>query len=416
MKILYVKTFGCKVNQYNAETILQSLYPYYKIVDRIDDAHIVIINACVVTEKAERECVSLVKKAQKKPHQKIYITGCIGPILQEIAIHYHIPTGQFDEIVRLLQNDPTNLNLPEQGTVQVLQHFGDRTRAFVKIQSGCNQYCSYCIVPYVRGPVVSRTKKEIMAEIRSLVQSGYKEIVITGTQVGLYQDPTEPETGFYELLEEIGKQFSKDLYRVRISSIGVRFVTSRFCEVVAKYPIFCNHLHISLQSASNAVLKSMNRPYTIEEYSAVIDMLRKNITGFLVSTDMIVGFPGETDLDFENSLKWVRKIQFSKIHVFPYSIRKGTAAVNLKNHISDALKRERRNRLLAIENTIRYNIHENCIGVSVEILLESNTTGLTRNYIRVRLQDLECVFHVGQLYQVQVTHADVNCLYAKLKG
>ncbi len=255
-----------------------------------------------------------------------------------------------------------------------------------------------------------------MVEIQSLIQSGYKEIVITGTQVGLYQDPTEPQTGFYELLEEIGKQFSKSLFRVRISSIGVRFVTSRFCEIVAKYPVFCNHLHISLQSASNAVLKSMNRSYTIEEYSAVIDMLRKNIPGFLVSTDMIVGFPGETELDFENSLNWVQKIQFSKIHVFPYSIRKGTAAANLKNHISDAVKRERRNRLLAIENTIRYNIHENCIGVSVEILLESNSTGLTRNYIRVRLQDLECVFHVGQLYQVQVTHADVNCLYAKLKG
>jgi threonylcarbamoyladenosine tRNA methylthiotransferase MtaB len=145
-------------------------------------------------------------------------------------------------------------------------------------------------------------------------------------------------------------------------------------------------------------------------------MLRENIPDFLVSTDMIVGFPGETDLDFENSLSWVRKIQFSKIHVFPYSTREGTAAANLKNYIPDTIKRERRNQLLAITNTIRYNIHENCVGDSVEILLESNLTGLTRNYIRVRLQGLDCTFHVGQLYQVQVTHADVNCLYAKLKG
>ncbi len=416
MKNLYLKTFGCKVNQYNAETMLQSLCLSYKIVDRIENADIVIVNACVVTEKAERECASLVKKAQRNQNQWIYITGCIGPIIQELATQCNIFTGQFDEIVRLLLNKSEIPTSCGQGVVHVLQHFGERTRAFVKIQSGCNQYCSYCIVPYVRGPVVSRTKKEILLEIQSLVQAGYKEIVLTGTQVGLYQDSTEPDFGFYELLEEIGKRFSNDLYRVRISSIGVQFVTKRFCEIVAKYPVFCNHLHISLQSASNSVLKSMNRLYTIEEYSAVIRMLRKNIPDFLVSTDIIVGFPGETDLDFENSLRWVKKIQFSKIHVFPYSIREGTVAANLKNHIPDAIKRERRNRLLAIENTIRYNIHENCIGVSVEVLLESNSTGLTRNYIRVRLQDLDCAFHVGQLYQVQVAHADVNCLYAKLKG
>jgi threonylcarbamoyladenosine tRNA methylthiotransferase MtaB len=386
------------------------------IVDRMEDADVVIVNACVVTKKAERECISLVKKAQRNQPQQIYITGCIGPIIREVAIQCNILTGQFDEIVRLLLKNSEIPISPGQGVVHVLQHFGDRTRAFVKIQSGCNQYCSYCIVPYVRGPVVSRTKKEILFEIQSLVQTGYKEIVLTGTQVGLYQDPTESDFGFYKLLEEIGNQFSKDLYRVRISSIGVRFVTKRFCEIVAKYPIFCNHLHISLQSASNSVLKSMNRPYTIEEYNEVICMLRENIPDFLVSTDMIVGFPGETDLDFENSLSWVRKIQFSKIHVFPYSTREGTAAANLKNYIPDTIKRERRNQLLAITNTIRYNIHENCVGDSVEILLESNLTGLTRNYIRVRLQGLDCTFHVGQLYQVQVTHADVNCLYAKLKG
>ncbi|MDD4028426.1 MAG: MiaB/RimO family radical SAM methylthiotransferase [Caldisericia bacterium] len=416
IKKLFVKTYGCKVNQYNTQVILQSLHHLYDVVSVVETADIVVINACVVTEKAERECISYLRKVHKNPHTKLFITGCLGPSIQEYAVKNQIPRGTLEEIITLLQNESRFIEIPKRRPIQQLHHFGDRTRAFIKIQSGCNQFCSYCIVPYVRGPVVSRTKQDIFLEIQSLLGAGYKELVLTGTQVGLYQDPTCSSYQFYELLEDICQTFSDDLYRLRISSIGMRFVTQTFCDLIERYPILCNHLHISLQSGSNSVLQRMNRHYTIEEYYQVVTMLRSQLSDFQVSTDVIVGFPGETEEEFEDTLSWIRRIQFSKIHIFPYSARSGTSAEKLPHHIPFALKKERRDRLLAIENTIRYNIHENCIGASVKILLEGNNTGLTRNYIRVRLQDLDCAARVGHLYDVNGTKADVNFLYAKLKG
>jgi threonylcarbamoyladenosine tRNA methylthiotransferase MtaB len=416
LKNVFVKTYGCKVNQYNSQMILQSLHNVYGIASSIDEADIVIVNGCVVTEKAERECISFLHKVHRNLRLELYITGCVGPSIKKYAVRNDIFYGPFEDVIATLQTSFHGYSSIINPTARQLQDFGERTRAFVKIQSGCNQYCSYCIVPYVRGPMVSRTKKDIFREIASLLSSGYKELVLTGTQVGLYQDPSDEAIQLYELLEDICKTFSNDLYRIRISSIGMRFVTHKFWELVDKYPVLCNHMHISLQSGSNSVLKRMNRHYTIEEFHQTIEMLRTHIPNFQVSTDIIVGYPGETEEEFADTLLWVQKLQFSKVHVFPYSVRSGTSAGRDPNQIPYAIKKERRDRLLAIENTIRYNMHEHYIGASVKILLESNNTGLTRNYIRVRLQDLDCTAIVGHLYDVNVTKVDVSCLYAKLKG
>ena len=414
MNTFYIATYGCKVNQYNSQIIQQQVSEKYSEVSDWKDASLVIINACVVTEKAEREVLSFCRRIKKESTCLLILTGCLSPglktFLEEQGIQHFAKDKDFKALFGFLQLDQLH------SRQLILHDFGTRTRAFVKIQSGCNQFCSYCIVPFVRGAIQSRTRDDIFKEISSLVDSGYKEIVLTGTQVGLYNDPENKNYCFYSLLQDIGDTFSNSLHRIRISSIGLRFVTEQYAELVNRYPLFCNHLHVSLQSGSDSVLGRMNRNYTTEEFYNMFRILKNRIEDFQISTDIIVGFPGETEQDFINTIEFVQKIQFSRIHVFPYSRRSGTAADQFEHQLTYPVKKTRRDKLLAIENGIRYTIHKNYVGKTVQILLEGNGTGLTRNYIRVRLQDLECRCRVGCLYQVRVTHADVNCLYASLKG
>ncbi|MCK5848887.1 MAG: MiaB/RimO family radical SAM methylthiotransferase [Caldisericia bacterium] len=414
MKKITIKTFGCKVNQYNSQLVSQKLKDYFQIESKWKNSDIVIVNACVVTEKAEREVISLVKKIQKFGIQEIYVMGCCSSIckkeLQTLSVDCFKEKELMNEILKkykVYQENFDNIMISE---------FGRHTRAFVKIQSGCNQFCSYCIVPFVRGPLVSRSSTSILSEIEGLVNNGFKEIVLTGTQVGLYKDPKNDKCCFYELLEIIGKKFSNYLYRVRISSIGLNFVKPDYIRLVNTYPIFCNHLHISLQSGSNRILDIMNRQYTVEEYRKTVNNLKENIADFQISTDIIVGFPGETESDFQETVDFANKMEFSKIHVFQYSPRIGTKAASFKDQIDIKTKKYRSSKLLAIESSIRYTIQENYIGKAVQILLESNGTGLTRNYLRVRLQNHSDEIDVGELYKVIVSSIDVNCLYAKLKG
>ena len=279
-----------------------------------------------------------------------------------------------------------------------INHTATRTRAFVKIQDGCENYCAYCIIPFVRGRCRSKRPEMVIEELTNLVRNGYKEIVLTGIHTGNYGK--DLNTNFSDLLEEILK--IKGLKRLRISSIEITELDDKFFELL-KNPILCNHLHIPLQSGSNNVLKLMNRKYTKEEYKSIIDKIRKIRPDISITTDVIVGFPQETDEDFEESMETIRDISFSKVHVFPYSKRNGTKAAGMSGHIDGNTKKERTKKLLKLSEELEENYYNSFIGKEEEILIETRKNdkayGHTSNYLYLALSG---DYKENEIYKIKV--------------
>ncbi len=379
----YVACFGCKVNQYQAMVLSQNLTK--NLMEKVQswkDADVLIVASCVVTEKAENEAKSLIRKA-KKNNKIIYVTGCFSEkmklFLEESNIFFGSECSIFQQI----------LESEQEGYEVLLTDTGGKSRAFVNIQIGCKQYCSYCIVPYARGKSRSRSFNDILFEIDVLSKKGIKEIVLTGTQIGLFENEVKSNDSLLHLMEKIERKFYNSLYRVRLSSIHPLFVSHKILDYIASSKLFCNHLHISLQSGSDKILNLMRRGYTRQDFKNIVSHAKKKIPQFLVSTDIIVGFPGETEEDFEQTCLLAEDIQFSKVHVFPFSLRKETMACHMGEKVELKVIADRKKRLLELSSLISYNLNHTFIGKKVEVLIEKDFTGFTRNYRKVVLKKKE---------------------------
>lgn len=396
-------TLGCKVNQYETEAMIEAFEKQdYKVVDYNSFADIYIINTCTVTNMGDRKSRQIIRRAlDYNPDAFIAVVGCysqIAPdeILDIEGVKLVLGTSDRSKIVELVEKaakeeGKTNAvsNVMEVDTFEDMgiRQYKNRTRAFLKIQEGCDQYCSYCIIPYARGHIRSRKPENIIEEVIGLAENGFKEIVLTGIHVGSYGK----DLGTIELIDIIEKVHEVEgIERIRMSSVEPKTLDEDFIKRLSKLNKICRHFHLSLQSGCDETLKRMNRKYTTDEYSKVVYNLRKVYDDVGITTDIIVGFPGETEEEFERTLKFIDEISFSGMHIFKYSPRKGTLAANYRNQISAKVKEIRSNLLAEIARKNQKQFMERFINDTFKVLFEQELKnkknyyeGLTHNYIRI---------------------------------
>jgi len=375
-------TVGCKLNQ--AETQLlarQFARAGYRLVPPDDEADVYVLNTCTVTHVADGKCRRLLKQARRRnPGALVVAIGCyVERARQELAqikgVDLVLDNSQkMDLLPRLEQSG----RLVRPGAVSARADF--RTRAFIKVQDGCNNFCSYCIVPLVRGREKSLPLEQVIDEVSRRVADGYKEVVLTGTEIGAYNDKG---IGLTELLRRILKETG--VARLRLSSLQPREITPELIGLWQDGRL-CRHFHLSLQSGSDTVLERMKRRYTTADYKRAVDLIRKSVPGAAITTDVIVGFPGETEAEFEKSYDFARQMDFARVHVFTYSPRPGTRAADMPQQVDDKAKRERSRRMLAPGRACVRNFRRKFLGKTMLVLWEKETggvwSGLTDNYIR----------------------------------
>jgi len=393
-------TLGCKVNQYETNAIAQNFIEKgYEKVEFEEKADIYVINTCSVTNMADKKSRQIIRQA--KTHNKdavVVATGCYAQVnkeeLEKIE-ELDIIVGNSDKanIVEIVEQYTSKYQ--QVGKIEEEKEFQDygvvtyteKTRAVIKVQDGCNNFCSYCIIPYAKGRVRSRKPESVVKEIKEIVETGIKEVVITGIHVASYGKDFADGTRLIDLLEKINK--IEGLKRIRLGSLEPNLITEEFVERLKNVDKICDHFHLSLQSGCNETLKRMNRKYTTEEFEKGVILLRNMFPNVALTTDIIVGFPGETDEEFNTTYEFLKKIKFSKMHVFKYSPRKGTVAAKMKEQISPNIKEERSNKLIKLSNENEIDFIKKYIGKELEVLFESETPdgyieGHTTNYINVK--------------------------------
>ncbi|HHV73992.1 MAG TPA: tRNA (N(6)-L-threonylcarbamoyladenosine(37)-C(2))-methylthiotransferase MtaB [Thermoanaerobacterium sp.] len=404
-KIVSFFTLGCKVNQYETEAMAEIFKSSgYDVVGFDEYADVYVINTCTVTGRGDMKSRQEIRKAKKiNPDSVVAVVGCYSQVasnevLNIPEVNVVLGTKNKGEIVKLVEKAA---NANKVNAVEDI--FKDRkfeelkisaqeghTRAYLKIQDGCNQYCTYCIIPYARGPIRSRKPNDILDEVKRLKDNGYKEVVLTGIHVASYGKDLENADllDIIKMIHEI-----EGIERIRLSSIEPTFLTEDFVREVSLLPKFCRHYHISLQSGSDSVLKRMGRRYTTSEYKTIIERVRKYIKDVAITTDVMVGFPGETEKEFNETYNFVKNIQFSKMHVFKYSRRAGTKAANYPDQIKNSVKEERSKILIKLSEECELKFYRKFLGSTLNVLFEQRTKelddyveGLTDNYIRVAVE------------------------------
>lgn len=404
MKKVAFYTLGCKVNQYETEA-MEELFEKdgYTVVGEEEVADVYVINTCTVTNIGDRKSRQFIRRAKKLNKDSIIaVVGCYSQVASDEIekmgdVDVIIGTGDKSEIVKCCEESKTlkkQINIVKSS--KNLRNFEElkiediksRTRAYMKIQEGCNQYCSYCIIPYARGPIRSRDINNIIAEANRLANSGFKEIILTGIHVASYGKDLG-NIGLLDVIKEISKV--EGIERIRLSSMEPTLINSNFMKTVCKIPQFCDHFHLSLQSGSDTILKRMNRKYTTSEYSSIVDLIREYMPNAGITTDIIVGFPGEGEVEFKESLDFVKKIKFSRIHVFKYSPRKGTPASKYSDQVHGTIKNERSKKLISIGEELTKNFNQQLLGSTLDVLFEEESKdnpkyleGYTTNYIRIK--------------------------------
>jgi len=388
MNTFCIKTLGCKTNQLESGLIVQNLLENgFEQVEKTQSAEYFIINSCSVTSHTDKQTLSLIKQAKKKNKDiKVVLTGCLAQLLKEKPDYADIILGNDEKL-----NISKHLEKSEVKDIFSVSEFNNQmlkkastTRPFVKIQEGCDNRCSYCIIPHARGKSRSNSIENIIGQINTLAQNGHKEIVFTGTHLG--QWGKECGMGLIELLKKVEKS---DIHRYRLGSLYTNEITDEIIEVLAKSEKFCPHFHLSLQSLCDKTLKDMNRNYRTEEVFALVEKLKKTFNLPFLGCDIIAGFPGEREEDFETTYKNLAKCGLSKIHAFPYSIRKGTPAADMKEQIPESIKKERTRKLISLSQELYRNFLNENTGRRLEVLYEkkpkgqNKNTGITRNYIRI---------------------------------
>ena len=385
----YIYTLGCKVNAYESEVMKEKLLANGYIYDE-EHPDIVIVNTCSVTNMADNKSKKMVRHLKKLfPKSKIVVAGCSAENKEKeysnMDIDILIGNVKKSEIVELLKEDNYKYfahtrKLPFED--MTINSFTTHNRAFIKIEDGCDNFCSYCIIPFTRGSIRSKDFEKVISEVKTLVEHGHKEIVLTGIHTGSYNSEGKDLT---DVIHEISK--IDGLERIRISSIEATELNDKFLEELKVNSKICNHLHIPIQSGSNTILKSMKRKYTLDEYEKIIDKVRNVRPNISISTDLIVGFPGESEELFKETLNTLNRIKFSKIHVFPYSKRDGTAAALMPNQIDEAIKKDRSRVVFELSSKFEEEYAMKFIGSEIEVLVETGNIGTSSNYLKVLLND-----------------------------
>ena len=425
-------TLGCKVNQADTAS-MQELFRQagYTVCDFTEEADVYVVNTCVVTNTGQQKSRQMIRRAIRKENDAlIVVTGCYPQTAAEEVkaidgVDLIIGTQDRAKIVTLVeaalekkQNQTDDEVRPWKQGVQFEEMSGgneaDKTRAYLKIQEGCNQYCSYCIIPYARGPIRSRSLKSIKEEVQRLTEAGYKEIVLIGIHLGCYGKEMKDGTTLYDAVQ--AALSVPALQRLRLGSLESVEVEERLLDLMETDKRLCPHLHLPLQSGSDNVLKEMHRPYDTSKFKTLLDQIRKKVPGIAVTTDVIVGFPGETETDFAATCDFVKQCGFAKMHIFPYSKRKGTPAAARQDQIPEPVKKQRAEKLAELDRQMQQAYFAQNIGKRHTVLVEQpiGTTGLveglTENYIRVEFQGEPDL--CGKMTDIKITEALID----KCKG
>lgn len=408
MKKVALHNLGCKVNAYETEAMQEMLeHAGYEIVPFQEGADIYVINTCTVTNIADRKSRQMLHRARKmNPDAVVVAAGCyvqaqaekqvIDPCIDIVLGNnkkqdlltalqaYEEAHGDLREVIDINHTkEYENLHLTKQG---------EHTRAYIKVQDGCNQFCSYCIIPYARGRVRSRAKEDVVAEVTDLAKNGYQEVVLTGIHLSSYGIDFENEDNLLSLIRAVHE--IEGIKRIRLGSLEPRIITEEFVQAIAALPKMCPHFHLSLQSGCNETLKRMNRGYTSEEFYEKCEILRKYFEKPALTTDVIVGFPQETEEEFETTYEFLKKICFYETHIFKYSKREGTKAAVMQGQIPEQIKAKRSARLIELGEKNRRAYEESFLGKTVEVLVEEKSdvngkemwTGHTKEYMKIALE------------------------------
>ncbi len=405
MKKAALHNLGCKVNAYETEAMQHLLEEAgYEIVPFTQKADVYVINTCSVTNMADRKSRQMLHKAKKNnPDSIVVAAGCYvqtseKEVLNDLSVDIVIGNDRKHDLVRLLEEyslDSVNDTVDDinDGKHDFEELFIDQTkehtRAFIKVQDGCNQFCSYCIIPYARGRVRSRRFENVIAEVERLAANGFKEVVLTGIHLSSYGVDFEEDTGLLELIQAVNAV--KGIERIRLGSLEPKIVTEHFASELSKLDKICPHFHLSLQSGCDATLKRMNRKYTTKEYERGCELLRKYFVHPAITTDVIVGFPGETEEEFAQTKAYLERIHFYEMHIFKYSKRKGTRAAVMPDQIDEQIKAARSEKLIALGHDMSKEFRKFYIGKNEEVLFEEKAVigdkeyfvGYTKEYVKV---------------------------------
>ncbi len=422
MKTVGFLTLGCKVNTYESEAMLKLFHQDgYQEVDFKDKADVYVINTCTVTNTGDSKSRQMIRKAiRNNPQAIVCVVGCYSQVASdEVAsiegVSIILGTQYRNEIVELVhQYQQTQIQIKKIADVMNLSRFEDldideftkNTRAFLKIQDGCNNFCTYCIIPYARGRIRSRESESVLKQAQTLVDHGFVEIVLTGIHTAGYGQDLE-DYSFYDLLLDLTTKI-KGLKRLRISSIEMSQVTQEIIDLISQSSIIVDHLHIPIQSGCNATLKRMNRHYTTEEFSDKLNQLKTKLPDLSVTTDVIVGFPQETEEEFLSTYHWIQEMHFNQLHVFPYSRRKGTPAATMKDQVDGNIKHDRVKKLMELSHQLQSEFASMQIGKTLEVLFEEihdgYLVGHASNYLKVKVKGQNS--YIGHIYYIKIESQD----------
>lgn len=404
-KTAAIITLGCKVNQYETNAMSQKLLENgYEVVEHNQKADVYIINTCTVTNMSDRKSRQMIRKAKEmNPQAKVIAVGCYVQVAKkevekieeiDLALGNEEKVNIVDYCNRLIEQNEYDQNIADVMRTKEFAEFGEtsyteKTRAVIKVQDGCDRFCSYCIIPYARGRVRSRQPEHIIKEIKNIAKEGIKEVVITGIHIASYGKDFKDEYRLIDLLEEINK--IDGIERIRLGSIEPLLITDEFVQRLKKLDKICEHFHLSLQSGCDETLKRMNRRYTTKQFIEIVNRLRNAYSDVNLTTDIIVGFPGETDKEFEETYEFLQKIKFYKMHIFKYSQRKGTKAAEMPEQISPEIKEERSKKLIQLSDNNEKDYNQKYIGKQVQVLWEEEKNGVykghTKNYVLVESKE-----------------------------
>jgi threonylcarbamoyladenosine tRNA methylthiotransferase MtaB len=426
MKKVALYTLGCRVNKYETEAITEAFLKHgYTVVDFDSFADVYIINTCTVTNMSDKKSRQMIRRVKKiNPEAVVAAVGCYAQVAPDEVSKIHgvdiiVGTKDKDKLAKIVDDFLVDkkqiihvddiLNLREFEEIEI-DEYQDKTRAFLKIQDGCDRYCSYCLIPYARGPVRSREPKNIINEVRKLSTNGFKEIILSGIHVASYGKDLK-NISLIDIIEQINS--INGIERIRIGSVEPMFFNADVIERLSKINKFCPHFHLSLQSGCDKTLERMNRKYTTEEYFNTVKAIRQHFLEASITTDIIVGFPGETDEEYNATYEFLKKIRLSKMHVFKFSPRKGTKAETFENQIRPEIKEARSNLLLKLDSEYEKAYISKYIGTEMKVLFEHSIgvifNGYTTNYVKVAVKsdvDISGTFQNVRLTDVENDHAN----------
>ena len=433
MKVAFA-TLGCRVNVYESEAMMEKfIREGYEIVDFSEVADVYVINTCSVTNMGDKKSRQMISRGRRQsPESIIAVVGCYSQIATEEVgnidgVDVVLGTRNKGEIVYWV-NKAKDTKEKQIQVGQVLKNnefedlkieeYQDKTRAFLKIQDGCNRFCAYCLIPYARGAVCSKDPEKVISEIKSLAENGFKEIILSGIHIASYGVDLDKKVTLVDIVEKI--ESIDGIERVRIGSIDPTFFTEEVVKKIVNFKKLCPQFHLSLQSGANETLKRMNRRYTKEEYENIVNFLRDNFKDVAITTDVIVGFPGETQEEFEETYEFLKKIKLSKMHIFKYSPRKGTRAAEMEEQIDGTIKDERSKLLMKLNEENEKEFISRYIDKEVNVLFEQQYKaeegtyeGYTENYIKI-VGKSSCKDIIGKIAKVKINSAGNELAYGEI--